>query len=129
MPRRPNVKRKYIPKNRRSKRNRVNKVHRTNRWTKLSVRYRQDNPSCEVHKHYGIIEPATETDHIYRIADGGAPYDTNNLMSICNDCHNIKTAIENKGNLNLDFDLNENKERIPTNKEQIYKLFKKIFAQ
>ena len=127
MPRRPSNKRSYLPKYRRNKKKKVNKVHRTNRWTKLSVRYRQEHPACEVHKHYGLIEPATETDHIYRIADGGAPYDWNNLMSICSECHSLKTALENKGKITLAFDINENKKRIPTDKEQIYKLFEKIF--
>lgn len=127
MPRRPSTKRKYIPKSRRRKKKKVKNVHRTNRWTKLSVRYRQEHPSCEIHKHFGYIVPAEQTDHIYRMADGGAPFDTNNLMAICAECHDIKTAIENKGKLILDFELNESKERIPSNKEQIYKLFEKVF--
>lgn len=34
---------------------------------------------------------ATEVDHIWEIADGGALYDLNNLQSLCFDCHKAKT--------------------------------------
>lgn len=127
MPRRPSSNRNYLPKSRRKKPKRKHKVHKTNRWTRLSLKYRQEHPLCEVSKHYGFTVAATETDHIIRIADGGAAYDERNLMSLCKEIHTIKTGWENKDKLNLDFELNENKERIPTDKEQIYKLFEKVF--
>ena len=36
--------------------------------------------------------PATQVDHIKPIADGGEPWDLENLRSLCASCHSKKTG-------------------------------------
>ena len=38
-----------------------------------------------------------ECDHVRPLADGGDPYDMDNLQSLCRTCHRAKTAGENAG--------------------------------
>lgn len=128
---RPGSRRSYLPREKSwddTKRKNVNKIHRTIRWTKLSLAYRKDNPICEIHKHYGKVEAAKDTDHVIRIHDHGAPYDKANLMAICKECHAIKTGKE-QHELNIDYELNDNNERIPTDKgrAQVLEMFKNYF--
>lgn len=33
-----------------------------------------------------------QADHIVEIADGGSPFDESNLQTLCDTCHDIKTA-------------------------------------
>jgi 5-methylcytosine-specific restriction protein A len=40
----------------------------------------------------GVLVPAQMVDHIVPINKGGAPLDLNNLQSLCNHCHAVKTA-------------------------------------
>lgn len=44
----------------------------------------------------GRTEPAVIVDHVKEIADGGDPYDWDNLQSLCLPCHNRKTAAERR---------------------------------
>jgi 5-methylcytosine-specific restriction endonuclease McrA len=37
-----------------------------------------------------------EVDHIERVADGGHPFDPANLQTLCSECHQDKTARENR---------------------------------
>ena len=40
-----------------------------------------------------------EIDHILRIKDGGAEWETSNLQALCRSCHSEKTARENATNV------------------------------
>ena len=54
----------------------------------------------ELWARYALDHPASggfEVDHINRIADGGHPFDEQNLQTLCKYCHREKTAEENAG--------------------------------
>lgn len=61
------------------------------RPTQLSM-----NPVCSICQEKGRLSEAVEVDHIVPLSDGGAPYDYDNLQSLCHRCHVIKTAEENR---------------------------------
>ena len=50
----------------------------------------EENPICNVCDD----EPAIELDHIIPLEQGGDPWDSENLQSICKTCHEVKTARE-----------------------------------
>ena len=52
----------------------------------------QAHPLCEECMRKGMLVPAQMVDHIVPINKGGAPLDLNNLQSLCNHCHAVKTA-------------------------------------
>ena len=62
---------------------------RTSRWFALRERILAAEPTCRACKH----DPATTVDHIVAIADGGPAFDSANLQSLCNVCHQAKTAL------------------------------------
>jgi 5-methylcytosine-specific restriction endonuclease McrA len=43
--------------------------------------------------------PSMEVDHVIPLDLGGAPYDMDNLRGTCTDCHQAKTAEENRQRL------------------------------
>lgn len=62
---------------------------------------KRDNYLCQVCLAKGILTPATAVDHIINKANNGTD-DLSNLQSICDPCHEIKTASEsiNSGKTN-----------------------------
>lgn len=64
-------------------------IYGSNRWRKLSERFRMNNPLCRV-----CEEPTQMTDHIKPISEGGAIWDEANLQPLCNKCHRNKTRNE-----------------------------------
>lgn len=83
----------------------ANEIHSSNRWRKTSRLYREANPICEAclkaskgqqraGQRAGMINLATSVDHIKSLADGGSPYDWNNLQSLCDYHHAIKSQQE-----------------------------------
>ena len=82
--------------------NEAGRFYNSTAWRKLSRRYRDNNPLCEVCNE----KPAQVTDHIIRIvADergyplptGGAAWDERNHMAMCHSCHNRKRGKERHG--------------------------------
>lgn len=65
-------------------------------WKRLSIEYRRLNPLCEHCQARGRVVKANCVDHIKEISDGGSKTDWNNLQSLCNSCHAIKTGNEKK---------------------------------
>ena len=65
------------------------KFYNSTKWRKISKAFLKNNPLCIVCKR-----PATLTDHIKEIKDGGSRYSWDNLQPMCNSCHNKKTAKE-----------------------------------
>lgn len=63
-------------------------------WRKLRATKMQYNPLCEECTRNGRVVSATMVDHIKPISEGGAMLDMENLQSLCNRCHNIKSGRE-----------------------------------
>ena len=63
-------------------------------WRRLRKLKLAVMPICEICYAQGRITPAVLVDHIVEIKDGGAPLDMANLQSVCQRCHNKKTAQE-----------------------------------
>lgn len=68
-------------------------------WRKVRLLKIQDQPFCEVHQHVGELIDCTfgqPIDHMVSIADNGARLSLANLMTLCETCHNRKSALEGK---------------------------------
>lgn len=66
-------------------------------WRKLRRMVMQKRPWCEAHKQTGQLIDITfggHCDHIIAISQGGARSDERNLMMLCKDCHDRKSALE-----------------------------------
>ena len=63
-------------------------------WIRLRNHKRMLNPLCEECLKRGELVPFHTIDHIKAIVDGGDPYDLNNLQTLCDQCHRIKSAKE-----------------------------------
>ena len=61
----------------------------TARWQKFRDWYRKGNPFCEICGSVGQM-----VDHIKELKDDGAPLDPDNCQTLCNTCHQRKTATE-----------------------------------
>lgn len=72
------------------------KFYRSYAWRKRSERHRRDEPLCRTCKAKDLFVPATVTDHILAIRDGGDPWDEENLQSQCDTCHQEKRAAERR---------------------------------
>ncbi len=84
----------------------ANEIHKSSRWRKTSLLYREANPICEqclkaskragkgLDERAGMINLATSVDHIKSLAEGGEPYNWNNLMSLCSYHHSLKSQQE-----------------------------------
>ena len=74
----------------------VRKIRDSREW-RDRVRPRQllDFPYCQICEEKGgsLIE-AVQVDHIIPLEVGGAPFDCENLQSLCKRCHVIKSAEE-----------------------------------
>ncbi len=69
-------------------------VHGTNRWTRMSKRYREENPYCVKCLAEERFTPSECVDHIVPINMGGAKWDESNMMALCNRHHSQKSARE-----------------------------------
>ncbi|MCG0715644.1 endonuclease [Lactiplantibacillus plantarum] len=84
----------------------ANEIHSSSRWRKTSRLYREANPICEQclreakegdqsrQKRAGMINLATSVDHIVPLFAGGEPYDWDNLQSLCDYHHSLKSQQE-----------------------------------
>jgi len=69
-------------------------------WRRTSAAIRQQRPVCEVCRTYARHQPAQMVDHIIPIRQNGARFHDDNLMSLCHECHNRKSAKDrNQGGL------------------------------
>jgi 5-methylcytosine-specific restriction endonuclease McrA len=94
-----------------------------NKWAKFSRMYRVENPLCEVCKRYNKLIDVTpgdrkgSVDHIIALTNGGAKYDTKNLMSVCNYHQSLKSNLEMRSMFDaIDYELTEWSEKTPTDK-------------
>jgi len=68
------------------------KFYQSRQWRELRKLKLEQTPLCEECFRHGRTTPAQMVDHIVPINKGGAPLDINNLQSLCNQCHAVKTA-------------------------------------
>lgn len=67
-------------------------------WRKIRARVlSRDSHLCQEHKRQGKLKQANQVDHIVPKAKGGTD-DMDNLQSLCEHCHKIKTIKDNGGN-------------------------------
>lgn len=66
------------------------------RWRRARRRYLMDNPLCVMCKEKGVIQAATDVDHIIpHKGDQDLFWDESNWQALCASCHSRKTAREN----------------------------------
>lgn len=63
-------------------------------WRTLRKKYISQYPLCAAHEAADLIVPATVVDHVIPMSAGGAKLSTRNLQSLCAECHNRKSAME-----------------------------------
>ena len=68
-------------------------------WRRTSLACRIDAPLCPVCLLNGKHAPTTVTDHLVPIKFGGARLNPANLMALCSECHNNKSAREQRSPL------------------------------
>ena len=62
-------------------------------WRNLSTTHRKRYPLCAHCLEHNITKPADVVDHVIEIRDVFEKrFDITNLQSLCNSCHNTKTA-------------------------------------
>lgn len=66
--------------------------YQSTQWRKVRTLKLQQNPMCEECERNGRLTPAQMVDHIVPINKGGAMLDMENMQSLCNACHNRKSA-------------------------------------
>lgn len=71
-------------------------IYSSPQWRALRTQYIGLQPLCEHCTRRGIATPAHTVDHVKEIEDGGAVYDIDNLQSLCEPCHKIKTGEEKR---------------------------------
>ncbi len=72
----------------------VGGFYSSSRWIKLRNHKRMINPLCEQCLKENKITPYHTIDHIKPIAEGGEWLDLDNLQTLCDHCHRVKTAKE-----------------------------------
>jgi 5-methylcytosine-specific restriction protein A len=76
------------------------KFYKSKAWKSVRLLKIAENPICEVCYHVGKLTDATfgsPIDHAVRLEDGGAALDLANLITMCPQCHNTKSAMEASG--------------------------------
>lgn len=66
------------------------------RWERVSKLRLGMEPLCRSCGKRGLVVPATDSDHITPLAQGGEKYDLDNTQSLCHSCHSHKTAREQR---------------------------------
>lgn len=74
--------------------------YNTTKWRRLRKARLIEHPLCEVHLQFDEVVPATEIHHIVEISQAGSKleamdiaFNSNNLMSLCRECHQRYHAI------------------------------------
>lgn len=72
------------------------KFYQSTAWRKLRKVKLEKDPLCEECLKHNIHTPAKVIDHKVPINQGGAALDIANLQSLCDRCHNRKSAKESR---------------------------------
>lgn len=75
-----------------TEREKVNRKRYNYRWRRFRDWYAKRNPLCEECLKHGRTTPMRIVDHITPIEQGGARLAVSNVQSLCQSCHNQKTA-------------------------------------
>ena len=71
-------------------------------YRKIRKRILDSEPLCRACAERGLVEAATECDHIVPVGDGGSVTDPDNLQPLCSPCHLEKTSMERMSDETLD---------------------------
>jgi len=99
-------------------------------WRKTSKVWLSENPYCENCRDKGRLVPATSTDHMVPTLQGGAKYDPDNFMSLCqrrfggHGCHDQKSGKERHKPILIKTKENEHGELIPKDRNDIFEHLK-----
>lgn len=67
-------------------------------WHKLRAQVLAEEPLCRACMAVGVVEPATDVDHIENSADDYSDDNRReNLQPLCHECHSAKTRAEMMG--------------------------------
>jgi len=72
-------------------------LYQSTRWIKCRKGYIMKHPICEKCRLIDITVEARVLDHIIPIRQGGAIWDRENWMALCDECHNRKRQKERYG--------------------------------
>lgn len=92
------IQRCYVPEHKAFERENDNsKFYNSWPWRIAAKRYKLANPLCVECDKIGIVTPVKVVDHIIPINKGGERLDKANFQSLCESCHNKKSAGEKGG--------------------------------
>ena len=66
-------------------------------WRKIRKLFIASNPLCKHCEMLDVITKATVVDHVVPINRGGERLKEENFQSLCESCHNKKSATESRG--------------------------------
>jgi 5-methylcytosine-specific restriction endonuclease McrA len=72
-------------------------IYNSWKWRKFASRYKKNNPLCAECDKNNIASSVKVADHIKPINAGGEVYNEENIQSLCEKCHNRKSANESRG--------------------------------
>ena len=90
-------------------------LYQSKRWRSVRKGYLMKHPICEKCILLDITVQARVLDHIIPIRQGGAVWDKQNWMALCDECHNRKRQKEKYGKV-MPSKSNGNGELIPIDK-------------
>ena len=73
------------------------RIYNSAAWDRVRKLKLSRTPLCEECTRTGRIVTADTVDHVVALKDGGAPFDLENLRSMCATCHNRKTSYVDGG--------------------------------
>jgi 5-methylcytosine-specific restriction protein A len=92
------IQRSYVPEYKAFERNNDNSdFYNSWPWRKAAKRFKDNNPICVECDKIGIVTKVKVVDHILPINKGGERLDEANFQSLCESCHNKKSASEKGG--------------------------------
>lgn len=85
---------------------RASRMYNTTQWRKIRDAYLMENPECVICGLFGRVKLANCVHHHDHISDArndleamDIAFDSNNLVALCSDCHNLLHAILRHGAL------------------------------
>ena len=88
------IQRPWTRKYNQGKRYNPDPFYQSSEWKAIRKAKLTKDPYCECEEHRGKKVKAEMVDHIVRIKAGGSSTNPNNLQSLTNRCHAIKSANE-----------------------------------
>jgi len=121
--RRKNIARKIIGKPDREKGSNQ-PFYKSAQWKKVRQAYLNQFPLCQVAEYCDDIIEGKIVDHIIPIELGGAKYDPRNFQTLSKRIHDTKSGLERHNGILVDYTINENGDKIPVDKEDVWKYLK-----